>query len=272
MGVAARRDGTIAVADSGNKRIRLVRGIDRSEPLDPNAQILPTGNFTPSDYRIVYVGNSFVWSNAHTADSIGGQLQRRLNDDRALSALGKRARVVTVRMSSTFTPLQQYLATLAAAHAADAVVVQLNTFFPAFTYDVPLGSKNLIEQAEKWQAPMRAQLRKMSNTLKNAGIPLLIVSHPLGDEISLAEQPYATLQSPMVHAPPNGQLAALFNAPVRASGASWLDMWSVFDSDLRSKSHKPLFLSIDGHFTPHADDVMAAAVAKELEQLRPWNR
>ncbi|MBV8363506.1 MAG: hypothetical protein JO193_02980 [Candidatus Eremiobacteraeota bacterium] len=272
MGIAARHDGTVAVADSGNKRIRIIRGIDRSEPLDPNAQILPTGNFTPNDYRIVYVGNSFVWSNAHTADSIGGQLQRRLNDDRALAASGKHARVVTVRMSSLFAPLQQYIATLAAARATDAVVLQLNSFFPAFTYDVPLGSKNLINEAEKWQPPMRSELRKINATLKNAGIALLIVSHPLGDEISLAEQPYATLQSPVIHAPPDGKLGGVFNATISSAGAPWLDMWSAFDADLGSSAHKPLFLSVDGHFTPHANDVIAAAVARKLEQMHPWSR
>ncbi|MBV9277453.1 MAG: hypothetical protein JOZ97_04370 [Candidatus Eremiobacteraeota bacterium] len=272
MGIAARTDGTVAVADSGNKRIRVIRGIDRSEPLDPNAQVLPTGNFTSNDYRIVYVGNSFVWSNAHTADSIGGQLERRLNEDRLPALRGKHVRVVTVRMSSMFEPLRQYLATLAAAHAADMVVLQLNTFFPAFTYNVPLGSKNLIEQAASWQGPMRTELRQMNGTLKNAGIPFLIVSHPLGDEISLAEQPYATLQSPVVHAPPDGKLGALFNATIAATGAPWLDMWSAFDADLRTPAHKPLFLAVDGHFTPRANDVMAAAVARMLEQLHPWSR
>lgn len=174
-------------------------------------------------------------------------------------------------MSSKFDALQQYIDTLAAAHAADAVVFQINTFFPAFSYDVPLGSVNLIDQSPRWQSETRAQLRKMNATLKNAGIPLLVVSHPLGDEISLAEQPYATLESPVVHAPPDGKLGAIFNAAVGGSGAAWLNMWSVFDDDLRSAAHRPLFLAVDGHFTPHANDVMAAAIARKLEQMRPWS-
>jgi len=272
MGIAARSDGVIAVADSGNRRIRLVQGIDRSQPVDPALQFLPARDLSEKQYRIAYIGNSFVWTNVRASGSIGGQVERQLERDRALHGVGKNVRVVTVRMGSTFEPLQQYIDAVAAAHAVDAVVLQVNSFFSAFSFGVPLGSKSLIGQAEKWQMPTRAALRKMNTTLKNAGIPLLIVSHPLGDEISLAEQPYATIESPIIHAPPDGKLESLFNAAVADAGAPWLNMWAVFGSELRSATHKPLFLAIDGHFTPHANDVMAAAIARKLEQLHPWSR
>lgn len=270
MGIAVRRDGVIAVADSGNKRIRIIRGVDRTEPLDPVMQALPAGAVAPNGYRIAYIGNSFVWTNTHASDSIGGLVQRQLEQDGALAQRGKRPRVITVRMSSTFQPLEQYLDLLATTHAVDAVVLQLNSFFASFSFNIPLGSKNLVDRANIWQGPMLAHLRKIKTTLKNAGIPLLIVSHPLGDEISLAEQPYATLESPIIHVSPDGTLERLFNAPISASGAPWLDMWGAFEADLQSAQHKPLFLAIDGHLTPYGEEVMAKGIAAKLEAMRPW--
>jgi len=270
MGIAARQDGLIAVADSGNKRIRIIRDVDRTEPLDPTAQVVPAGAFAPDDYRIAYLGNSFVWTNAHLNDSIGGMVQRRLEQDRALAGLGKHPRVITVRLGSKFDPLEQYLGVLASTRAVDAVVLQLNSFFASETFNIPLGSRNLVRLAQTWQGPTLAHLRKLRDGLRNAGIALLIVSQPLGDEISMAEQPYATIISPLIHVSPDGRLEQLFNAPISASGAPWLNMWSVFDADLRSPQHQPLFLAVDGHLTPYGNEVMAGSIAQKLEAMRPW--
>ncbi len=267
MGIAVGKNGAIAVADSGNKRIRIIHDNNRNEPLQPTG-LLPNIAFKKDDYRIAYMGNSYVWTAKDEPDSIGGLVERQLNADRALAAAGKRARVWTV-FAPTYEPLSQYVTYLANSHAADAVMIQLN---PASVY---LSSgisacQSLASEPNSWQTSLRRHLVDFKKRLDAVGIALLLVSQPIPGEISFQEGPYV-MTAPCVHLNPEGTVQQLFNKPFAESGVDWLDAWTVFESELRSAHHKPLFLSVDGHFTPHGNEVMARAIVQKLEQLKPWN-
>lgn len=271
-GVAARRDGLIAVADAGNKRIRLITGIDRGEPLSPTDRFLPAVPFTDDDYRIAYIGNSYVWADVHSADSIGGQIERRLRDDGALAAIRKNPRVLTVRLGSTFEPLKEYVDALAATQAVDLIVVQVNSFFAYDSYNVAFGPQNLIREAPSVAARMRDDLLRIKQSANAAHIPLLFVAQPLGFEISLTETRYETVTFTEADSVGGGALQRVLTEPFAAAGVPWLNLWQVFTADEASPAHKPLFLSIDGHATPYGNHVTAQAIAAKLEEMKPWNR
>lgn len=60
-GDAADESGAFAVADAGNKRIRLIRNVDRSAPDDAANGVFPDLGARNDAYRILFIGSSLVW-------------------------------------------------------------------------------------------------------------------------------------------------------------------------------------------------------------------
>jgi hypothetical protein len=51
---------------------------------------------------------------------------------------------------------------------------------------------------------------------------------------------------------------------------NWLNAWPVFYADERAASHRPIFLSLDGHFTPYGNALLGKAIAERLARDKPW--
>ncbi|MDQ2663595.1 MAG: SMP-30/gluconolactonase/LRE family protein, partial [Candidatus Eremiobacteraeota bacterium] len=84
LGITLGAQNSIVIADTGNRRIRRLTGLNLRGPVMPETQLLAP-SAPPKTYRIAYVGNSFVWHNTMWDDSIEGRLQERLNVDGALA-------------------------------------------------------------------------------------------------------------------------------------------------------------------------------------------
>jgi hypothetical protein len=269
MGIAARADGTIAVADTGNKRIRLIRDIDRAQPFYPFAGALPPVHFAPGDYRIALIGPSLIWGDGTFDDSVGGRIQSQLEHDPSLLALHKRVRVLPVRMGSEFAPLKSYAELLADANFVDAIVVQLSDYTIIDSYHIP-DERSIITQAPAWQKRMEADLADLQATMNKAHIPVLFVMHPLGVEMGLDEMTLINVQSMETIPPPDGTLEQTVTEPFAAAHVNWLNAWPIFFADMRSPAHRPLFLSLDGHFTTYGNALLGDAIATRLARERPW--
>jgi streptogramin lyase len=273
MGIAARAGGVVAVADSGNKCIRLIRAIDRSHPFFPQVDLLPDTGARDGDYRIALVGNSSVWGAGTFADSVGGRIESDLNASPAF-ARGRKVRVIPFKMGSDLAALRRYVEFLVSAKQVDDVVVQLDDFFwigpqgisedDALAGDIPAGA---------WQDRLSADIKGFAASLRAAGVPVLFVIHPLATEVGLNELTLPKMLGlSKRNAVPDGRAEEVNATLFRSSGVNWLDTWPAFDDDLRSAGHAPLFLSIDGHFTPHGDAVLGDAIAKRLLLDHPWAR
>jgi hypothetical protein len=269
MGIAARSDGVIAVADSGNKRIRLISNIDRLQPFYPFAGVLPDVHFSKSDYRIALVGASIVWGDGVFADSVGGQLETDLRADPSLQSLHKVPKVMPVRMGSDFGALRSYVELLAEARFVDAVVVQLSDYTVFDTYGVS-DDVRLVGQASTWQPKMAGDLAELQHSLSAAHIPVLFVTHPLSFELTLDEQTLPGVLGLSQMQPPDGGLERDATAPFASAHVNWLNAWPVFYADERAASHRPIFLSLDGHFTPYGNALLGKAIAERLARDKPW--
>jgi hypothetical protein len=269
MGIAARSDGVIAVADSGNKRIRLISKIDRRQPFYPFSGVLPNVHFSKSDYRIALVGASIVWGDGLFADSVGGQIETDLLSDPSLQSLHKVPKVMPVRMGSDFGALRSYVELLAEAHFVDAVVVQLSDYTVFDTYGIG-DDVRLVGQTSTWQPKMTADLAELQHSLSAAHIPVLFVTHPLSFELTLDEQTLPDVLNLLQMQPPDGGLERDATGPFASAHVNWLDAWPTFYADERSASHRPIFLSLDGHFTPYGNALLGKAIAERLARDKPW--
>jgi len=275
-GVAVAADGTVAVADAGNKRIRLIRDVDRSEPLFPSREVLDGVARRPGEYRIGLIGSSLVWGSGPFSVSPAAAIEHRLAGDRALSGSAKVARVVSVRMNSDVAFLRSYVDLIADAHVFDCVVILVSDYDARESYPALAGSAPLATTAPRWGPRLSTDLGAIKTRLDAAGIPSLFVVVPLANEVGVTEAAAATIV-PHPHVPadevtsPDGTLERLGTAPLQTAKLNWLNTWDVFERDMRSPGHRPLFLSLDGHFTDYGNQILGDAIAARLEADRPWS-
>jgi DNA-binding beta-propeller fold protein YncE len=275
-GVAVAPDGTVAVADAGNKRIRLIREVDRSVPFDPMHDTLGSAR-RRGEYRIGFIGSSLVWGSGSFSVSPAAAIERRLSADRALTASAKVARVVTVRMNSDVAPLRSYVDLVAEAHLFDTVVILVSDFDARDSYPALITGAPLADTAPRWTPRLTTDLAAVKSSLDAAGIPSLFVAVPLANELGLTEAAAAEIvEHPHVPADdviaPDGRLERLATAPLVDAKLNWLDGWAIFERDMRSPGHRPLFLSVDGHFTAYGNQILGNAIAARLEADHPWSR
>jgi len=274
-GVAIAPDGTLAVADAGNKRIRLIRGVDRSVPLDPTSDTLGSER-RPGEYRIGFIGSSLAWGSGPFSVTPGAAIERRLTGDHALTGSAKVAHIVTVRMNSDVAALRSYVDLVAETHIFDCVVILVSDFDARDSYPTIADRQPLATTAPIWIPRLSADLGAVQRSLDAAGIPSLFVAVPLPNELGITEAAAATIV-PHRHLPsddvvsPDGTLERLATAPFENAKLHWLNGWAVFERDMRSPDHRPIFLSVDGHFTDYGNQLLGDAIAARLEADRPWS-
>ncbi|HEY0394275.1 MAG TPA: hypothetical protein VGD01_07240 [Candidatus Elarobacter sp.] len=260
-GTASFELGTLAVADTGNRRIRLVR-------YDPDAYFADESDQSEleRDYRIGYAGNSFTQFDAAWSDSTAALVQQQLRRD--LGAAGAIRPVVRVVPGLTLPATWDSLAqTVAATGLYKALVLNLNVLNLSTSTPSKRGAEAVFPQVTQHLIAMRTSLAA-------AGIPLIVALHPTSPEIdpgetlsarvAFADEPYLYFQMP-----PDLSWHDRLKAAVEAAGVPLIDAYPDFIAEERAPSAR-LFGNEDTHFTPRGRAVMARALAHGLEVLEPW--
>jgi hypothetical protein len=157
----------------------------------------------------------------------------------------------------------------------DCVVILVSDFDVRFSYPKEAGAQPLVATAPIWMPRLRGDLAALKRTLDAAGTPSLFVAVPLASELGTTEAAAAQIV-PNAGLPaddvvlPDGTLEQLATAPFASAKLNWLNGWAVFERDIRSPDHRPLYLSLDGHLTPYGNQVLGDAIAVRLEADRPW--
>jgi DNA-binding beta-propeller fold protein YncE len=275
-GVAVAPDGTVAVADSGNKRIRLIRGVDRRGPIEASSGGLTAVERRPNEYRIGFVGGSMTWGSGPFEVSPAAAIEHRLAADGALAHVGKTARVVTVDAGSDVAALRSYVDLITDARPFDCVVIMVTDWDPGLSYPDIVGNQPLVASATRWVPRLTKDLAEVKRALDAAGIPSLFVAVPvaseLGTTVFAAAQivPHRWLGAGEV-ASPDGSLERLATTPLANAKLNWLNTWDLIERDMRSANHPPLYLSLDGHFTTYGNQLLGDAIGVRLEIDRPWS-
>lgn len=265
LGIVARSDGTLVVADGGNKRLRKITKFDRSHDAVPGTSF--PSNLEQSGYRVAFVGNSFVGEYTRWSDSIEGIVENSLS-----SAAGTaRIRIEPyVLPQSAFGAEEQYIELLARGGVADFYVLNINP--GTLSGAAELGNSQLEASPHTWQPLVTSTLRKLNHTLTGLHAGLLVYTTPFGENVSPLETAWPQLFSSEGQTTPDARLGAELNAAVRASGVDMLDLWSVFGAEVRSPNHEPLFGTTDVHLSYHGRAIVAREIAKWFKQRQPWGR
>ncbi|PZR59040.1 MAG: hypothetical protein DLM50_02055 [Candidatus Meridianibacter frigidus] len=274
MGMAAGPNGVLAVADAGSRQIRVLTRRAFRSPFSPSPKALFPPPAPRGAYTIAYLGNSFAWWDTDWEDSIQGQLQARLEADRFFQRGRRKAQVIPMYfVGANIRALREYLRSLLLVRPIDAVVVQLNTFAIPHRRDVNIGPASSIElaaDAQRWLPALKDTLAGIHRDCLQARIACLVVSHPFAWELASNENVmYGVLQGNLV---PQGAIEKPVREAVRASGLRFVDMWSIFRTEMNVPGHQPLFGTYDPHFSVHGRATVAQAVARELLRWAPWLR
>jgi len=261
VGIALARDGRVAVADTGNRRIRLLSAFnhlthltleDRDElPSEPDHR----------EFRIALVGSSYIWWDQPWHESIAGATEDALT----AAPHGKRIpRIYPVmRKGVCAAPELDLIDAELSTGVVDMVVLDLSTFGQTG------GDAGNCFGAD-WQATLKHELVQTMADLKEGNVTLLVVNFPGSIDFPDEEAYYRIYKGQWAY---NGWQTDLTHVQyyhdalakiLSDSGAPTLDLWPAFLSAYGSPNHVPLFEVWDHHLSTFGRNLIVAELTKQL--------
>jgi len=302
LGILHRKDGSFVVADSGNRRLRAfdfdprepsstpppVRHLARSDsPLsgEINLHVHLVPRISSRYYRIAFLANSYGYWDTRWDESIESLVEKRLNEDRLRTGLRKRVKVALLfPYFETLDSVAGYAREVLSHHTFDAVVWQVNQqtvalqFAPRLSKLPPASSPQDLGAAfaRVWQPRLTASLKSIKGDLSRGGVSFFVVLHPIGLELTpLEDAELEEFEEPFY--PTNGfsvwsqsGMGAQLNQTARAAGVRLIDAYPQFEAAERSAFRKPLYGTLDEHFSREGRALLARIIAEQLEAARPW--
>jgi len=246
LGLALAPDGSLVLADAGNRRIRRIAGVD------PRESVLPDGsnlNFPPSAYRIALVGNSYLFYDVLWPESIPGRVEAALERDAPTVGLSRKPYVTAFRIDGlTDAGEDSLIANYLANGQTDLVVLFVNSY----------------------NASEAARLRDIAQRLQAAHTKFMLVYTPQGYEVSPLEywkalvargdDDFAGLQSDAEH-------AAQFYGSL---GIHVLELFESMEAQEALPVRRDLFYSANHHLTVYGAGWVGAQLVSDLERWQPW--
>jgi len=271
-GIARSKSGELAIADLGNRRIRLIDKFDPRTHIDVDlgAKELPEVP-DPSKYRIALVGNSNIWFDQAWHESVPGKLQDALNSSRTVDA---KAFQVFPIMRYGLTPLASLdlIDETFSSGAVDTVVLDLTTYGQIISE----GDANSAF-APGFDTKLRDELKIVDGHLRQANVTFLVVVAP-GPADFPDEFVYRRLEkgspefggdtSPYRDAGQVQQMHDVIESAVTQSGVHSLDLWPRFLRAYASTDRKPLFRSWDHHMSAAGRNLIVEAIANRLRSVK----
>jgi len=297
MGIASSQDGTIIIADTGNRRIRTFPASESNAKIvtttefsrlpaaDPgkrsvvflDKQRLPRpADVSPDYYRIAFIGNSFAFSNTRWNDSIQGLIEQHLNAERGKMKIPKPVKLIAVSPLRNLPATEDYVANVLSQGIVDTVILQLNEGTVAATF--PWSGVDFPGYCALWQPPFYASLRRMDRTLRSSHTRFIVVINPYYAELTPLENTYSDDFLGAYGTPGSGYLFWHTNAMhgplrdvVQRSGVAFLDLFRSFVEAEGSAGRRPLYGTVDLHFSPAGRALVAKSVSEYLEHAKPWH-
>ncbi|PZR56362.1 MAG: hypothetical protein DLM50_08840 [Candidatus Meridianibacter frigidus] len=276
MGLARSGDGGLLVADGGNRRVRQLSRFDRVDPWDNLEDPYPGIGANPGkdEFRIIYAGNSYVWYDTYWDDSIEGLLQSNLYPCTSCAPQTRLRVIPAIRYS--LAQIQALADVAVRTGFYRAVVLDLNWAMVETSFN-PDMHVQLDQHPEVWKDGVTRALAGINAKLASAHIAFLVVSHPTPFEMSPVESAwftfaYETKKNDHIRSDtaPVPQIGPALNEAVQKSGAPLVNVWPRFYAAERSAMRRPLFGGGDFHLTQYGRELIAAAVAARLKEMKPW--
>ncbi len=259
FGIAIGPAGELAVADAGSRRVRIVRDVDRTDPV--LAADLARGAVPAGRRVLAYAGDVSVWQGTEWPDSVEGRLARRLNES---SCTGCRtAQVVPVVLD----PFPAGLAALSSlpARRFDALVLQLSMKDAAALANVDV--RRAVASPGTWRPALEASLRRLDAAAKRQGARLIVLVQPLPDDVAPAAGFWGRADATSFG---DGAGAAQLAAAVAAAGVAHADASREFAAAQAGASPPALFSADGSEVAAGGREALAAAALRALASSRPW--
>jgi hypothetical protein len=270
-GIATDGAGNVYIADSGNKRIRVMSHFNTLSPGDPDIPARVAGR---REFRVAVIGNSFVWTTAPPSETIAGRLESLLNSAPEIVARHEIAKVYSVNKNGT----DLVLALPGRAHDDDSPIEQFIDSFlldgevdeVVYVMDYPTGfiDRPVMNQASAILKRINATLRSHNVRFGIVVVPFSHAVSPLGNSFcDIASAEFSQACGPAYphgianysDAPHQRELAAAID-----SGADVFDAFDAFVREVATPDHRPLFHAKELHPNSHANDLIAETIAASI--------
>jgi len=247
-GVSVDNSGRLLVADAGNRRVRLISGLNLRSALMPSVDLIPVETAPRGRLRIAVIGSSIVWTNTIWDTSI----ERALED--GLDSTGRKVWVQPIRMQATalrdtFTYLDEVLLP---THGADVVVLVVND-----------GMLDL--EGKDWESVIATRLPALNARLRAEGIRLVVAFHPMAwDYLGAAFPRFDRDTSGREFVMDYDLTYEHMLRALKGTNVPLIDLWPEFDAWQRAPNHQPLYGTDDKHLTVAGREMMGRALAKDL--------
>jgi hypothetical protein len=266
-GIAFTRDGRILVADSGNRRIREIDGLDSRLPL---ASDLSNLTFPQHTYRIALIGDSFTWNNVLWPESMGGVIETGLAANRQTAGLKLAPSVLLFSASGgTLQSASDFIKTNFGDGQADLVILVYDRF--ALSHEIDQAPEL---RDNRWKTVLPTRLRDLEVQLLKQGTKLAFLPIPTSRNVSPIEQ--AALREDETN-----PAAYDFDATYRegiAFETTFAEsqthvirlLHSLAEAD-RAQQTPPLYNNRDNHLTAQGSILVGRAIVTDLLRWKPWS-
>ena len=274
LGIAKRPAGGYAVADSGNRRIRLVAA-DNPEQGAGAPDVAAAKNA----YRIVLIGNSHILYNSDWDHSIGGTLQRELQSNWRALGFPRKPVVFIIKLYGNTESMASYIQAYLTTGIADAVIWQFNTGNLLTGSGKPMGT-DVASDTTWWLPVTQRALQTSAQALAKSNTYFLPVLQPMPYEVSLSESAWYRrfdLRHDLDPIDPmaldyNSAHALLLDLLKKETAVPVLDLWSLMQAEEQRPDHQALFTTRDVHFSDYGNVFVGHAIANALELAHPWRK